>query len=379
MGYIVGLKYALIICCGSVAVWWVIVPAISWLFPDLVVSAGSSSVTASQASAEQIFQYAKSIGIGGIAMAGIIGIFKSRKIIMGAVGLAAQEMKGKGKSDTVVPRTQKDLPMKIIAVGSLLTLAAILLFFYFGVMEGNLLFITEPLAEQLNGFPGMADKPVKAGETATEAFVARLAAISDEQWKAFLSKTAADDEQEAARRLAPVAAACTDIGCDGIYVSVNPLGNGETHRLLAVVFGSDTRETLDRAAGVFLREGHLRYKTATVIRNGEAVGRPPVFKGEAQDVTLVTHENVVVTIAKTMTLSKDSEAFKMHLTRQQPVIAPVDAETPLGTLSIWLNGKCLRSVPVYAKEPVKEGSLWQRVRDTIILTTTDINEAEKSR
>lgn len=246
-------------------------------------------------------------------------------------------------------------------------------------LEGNLLFITEPLAEQLNGFPGMADKPVKAGETATEAFVARLAAISDEQWKAFLSKTAADDEQEAARRLAPVAAACTDIGCDGIYVSVNPLGNGETHRLLAVVFGSDTRETLDRAAGVFLREGHLRYKTATVIRNGEAVGRPPVFKGEAQDVTLVTHENVVVTIAKTMTLSKDSEAFKMHLTRQQPVIAPVDAETPLGTLSIWLNGKCLRSVPVYAKEPVKEGSLWQRVRDTIILTTTDINEAEKSR
>ena len=220
----------------------------------------------------------------------------------------------------------------------------------------------------------MADKPVKAGETATEAFVARLAAISDEQWKAFLSKTAADDGQEAARRLAPVAAACTDIGCDGIYVSVNPLGNGETHRLLAVVFGSDTRETLDRAAGVFLREGHLRYKTATVIRNGEAVGRTPVFKGEAQDVTLVTHENVVVTIAKTMTLS-----IKMHLTRQQPVIAPVDAETPLGTLSIWLNGKCLRSVPVYAKEPVKEGSLWQRVRDTIILTTTDINEAEKSR
>ena len=140
MGYIVGLKYALIICCGSVAVWWVIVPAISWLFPDLVVSAGSSSVTASQASAEQIFQYAKSIGIGGIAMAGIIGIFKSRKIIMGAVGLAAQEMKGKGKSDTAVPRTQKDLPMKIIAIGSLLTLIAILLFFYFGVMEGNLLF-----------------------------------------------------------------------------------------------------------------------------------------------------------------------------------------------------------------------------------------------
>lgn len=247
-------------------------------------------------------------------------------------------------------------------------------------LEGSQLFITEPLAEQLKGLPGMDDKPIKAGETATEAFVARLAAISDEQWKTFLSKiAAADDGEEASRRLAPVAATCTDVGCDGIYVSVNPLGNGETHRLLAVVFESDTRESLDRTAGVFLREGHLRYKTATVIRCGEAVGRAPVFKGDAQDVTLVTHENVVVTIAKTMTLSKDSEAFKMHLPRQQPVIAPVDAETPLGTLSIWLTGKCLRSVPIYAKEPVKEGSLWQRVRDTIIMTTTDINEAEKSR
>ncbi len=140
MGYIVGLKYALIICCGSVAVWWVIIPTISWLFPDLVVAEGSTPVTASAASAEQIFQYAKSIGIGGIAMAGIIGIIKSRKIITGAVGLATQEMRGKGKSGKDVPRTQKDLPMKIIVIGSCITLAAILLFFYFGVMEGNLLF-----------------------------------------------------------------------------------------------------------------------------------------------------------------------------------------------------------------------------------------------
>ena len=137
MGYIVGLKYALIICCGSVAVWWVIIPAMAWLFPDVAVAEGTTAATAS---AEQIFQYAKSIGIGGIAMADIIGIIKSRKIIMGAVGLAAQEMKGKGKGERDVPRTQKDLPMKIIAIGSCVTLAAILLFFYFGVMQGNLLF-----------------------------------------------------------------------------------------------------------------------------------------------------------------------------------------------------------------------------------------------
>ena len=138
MGYIVGLKYALIICCGSVAVWWVIVPAISWLFPDLVVSAGSSSVTASQASAEQIFQYAKSIGIGGIAMAGVIGIIRSWGIIKSAVSLAAREMGGK-KVEAKAERTQKDISMKIIAFGSIFTLLLVLLFFYFDVMQGNVL------------------------------------------------------------------------------------------------------------------------------------------------------------------------------------------------------------------------------------------------
>ena len=122
MGYIVGLKYALIICCGSVAVWWVIIPAIPLLFPGLDMGDG---VAASAASAEQIFQYAKSIGIGGIAMAGVIGILKSRKIIGSAIGLAAQEMKGKGKSGTAVPRTQRDLSMKIVVVGSLAAIVAI--------------------------------------------------------------------------------------------------------------------------------------------------------------------------------------------------------------------------------------------------------------
>ena len=74
MGYIVGLKYAFIICCGSMLVWWVIVPAIAILFPTLEID----GITAALASPEQIFKYAKSIGIGGIAMAGIIGIWNSR-------------------------------------------------------------------------------------------------------------------------------------------------------------------------------------------------------------------------------------------------------------------------------------------------------------
>ena len=142
MGYIVGLKYAAIICFGSVAVWWVIVPGIALVFPDLVVAEATkdaAAVTAAAASPEQIFGYAKSIGIGGIAMAGIIGVVKSWGVIKGAFGLVGKIFKG-GVSEEKEVRTQRDLSMKIIAIGSLLTIVVTALFFYFGVMGGNLLF-----------------------------------------------------------------------------------------------------------------------------------------------------------------------------------------------------------------------------------------------
>lgn len=137
MGYIVGLKYAAIICAGSCLVWWGIVPGIALLFPDLAVN--DEGLTASAASAEQIFGYAKSIGIGGIAMAGIIGVIKSWGVIKSAFSLVGQIMNGGKPADETV-RTQRDLSMKIVAFGSLLTILVTALFFYFDVMGGNLLF-----------------------------------------------------------------------------------------------------------------------------------------------------------------------------------------------------------------------------------------------
>ena len=140
LGYI--LRYAFIICMGSICVWWIIVPAMAIIFPDTVLNQWDPTITTAvgDMTPEQIFtSYARSIGIGGIAMAGIIGIVKSWGIIKGAVGLAAREMKGKGAADKDVIRTQRDISFKIIAVGSVLTLIITFLFFYFGVMNFNLL------------------------------------------------------------------------------------------------------------------------------------------------------------------------------------------------------------------------------------------------
>ena len=143
LGYIIGLKYALYICLGSLAVWWLIVPGMSLLFHDTVLNVGGEIVdmTVGQMSPEQIFKtYARSIGIGGIAMAGIIGIVKSWGIIRTAVSLAGKELKGSaGATTEEALRTQRDLSFKFIAIASMAALLVTFLFFWLGVME-NLLF-----------------------------------------------------------------------------------------------------------------------------------------------------------------------------------------------------------------------------------------------
>ena len=139
LGYIIGLKYSMIICAGSFLVWLVIIPLMSAIFGADVLTLGNDAITATvgSMSAEQIFTtYARHIGIGGIATAGVIGIIVSWVIIRGAVGLAAKELKGKNtEADTATIRTQKDLSMKIISIGIFATLIVTYLFFHFGVLD----------------------------------------------------------------------------------------------------------------------------------------------------------------------------------------------------------------------------------------------------
>ena len=142
LGYIIGLKYALFICLGSLAVWWLIVPGMSLLFHDTVLNLGGESVTMTvgEMSPEQIFKtYARSIGIGGIAMAGIIGIVKSWGIIKSAVSLARNELRGSAGGGAEQVRTQRDLSFRFIAIASMVALLVTFVFFWLGVME-NLMF-----------------------------------------------------------------------------------------------------------------------------------------------------------------------------------------------------------------------------------------------
>ena len=129
LGYIVGLKYSLIICAGSLFVWWFIVPLLGMTTQD--------SVMLSQMDPDWIFaNYARYIGIGAIAMAGVIGIVKSWGVIKGAVGLASKELGSKGKAVAqALPRTERDLSMKFVVLAIVAALIITFLFFYFGVIN----------------------------------------------------------------------------------------------------------------------------------------------------------------------------------------------------------------------------------------------------
>ncbi|WP_288317353.1 OPT family oligopeptide transporter [Xylanibacter caecicola] len=147
LGYIVGLKYALIICLGSLFVWWLVVPGMAIIFSGDVLDMWDPAITKAVGamSPEEIFRaYGKSIGIGAIAMAGIIGIIKSWKIVV----LSIKRLAGGGKEGTAAGtkvdsetlRTQRDISFKIIGIGSVVTILITFVFFLFGVMNGNLLF-----------------------------------------------------------------------------------------------------------------------------------------------------------------------------------------------------------------------------------------------
>lgn len=125
LGYIIGLRYAFIIFAGSAFVWWVLIP--------LMGTYGSAEIQAATPNA--IFaDYARLIGIGGIAMAGLIGIVKSWGIIRDAVGLASRELKGNTEKAGTV-RWQTDISMKHIVFFIAIALVAVFIFFWAGVIN----------------------------------------------------------------------------------------------------------------------------------------------------------------------------------------------------------------------------------------------------
>lgn len=118
LGYIIGLKYAAIICAGSFFAWWVILPMLS-MVPEYAAS-----------DPDVLFrEFARPVGIGAIAMAGMIGIYNQRKVILQAFSLMAGKS---GKSDSA---KSGDLSMKFVGIAIAVALICTFVFFWTGVLH----------------------------------------------------------------------------------------------------------------------------------------------------------------------------------------------------------------------------------------------------
>lgn len=137
LGYIVGLKFAAIIAAGSFVAWYGFIPAASFIGEQVTqhFAPGSTGPLMGMSPEEIFTRYIRHIGIGGIAMAGIIGIVRSSGIIVSAFKLGFVEIFQKKIAGGKNVRTQKDLSMMLIAVGILFTSVLIFIFFQFGVVE----------------------------------------------------------------------------------------------------------------------------------------------------------------------------------------------------------------------------------------------------
>jgi len=139
LGYIIGLKYSAIIAAGSFLSWFVLIPLVHEFGGHLTVPIGATATKLISAmTAEEIFRaYVRQIGIGGIAMAGIIGIIRSSKVIGGAFKLATNEIFG-GKLTEENNQTRWQTDLKMLNVATIILLTALLIFaFFFGGVVFN--------------------------------------------------------------------------------------------------------------------------------------------------------------------------------------------------------------------------------------------------
>lgn len=133
IGYFTGIRYASIINAGSFFAWFVCIPVVYFLGGSYEMVVGGKAMLLADAPVRAVFsQYVRHIGIGMLAMAGVIGLLSMSGVVIGVTRRAISDIFFSNKKAEVrLLRTQIDLPMSVVAGGSLLTTLLFTVFFHF--------------------------------------------------------------------------------------------------------------------------------------------------------------------------------------------------------------------------------------------------------
>jgi len=134
LGYVMGLRSSMLLCAGGVLSNLVLVPLIWFLGSNSIDLVYPGTIPISAMSANQIFRsYVRLIGVGAIATAGIFGILKSLKIVVGSFGIAVKAFRA--GSDQGLERTDRDVSVITILLGVVVSALAVAAFL--GYLDGR--------------------------------------------------------------------------------------------------------------------------------------------------------------------------------------------------------------------------------------------------
>jgi putative OPT family oligopeptide transporter len=128
LGYVMGLRSALVFCAGSILTSFVLVPIIWFIGSHTDISLYPAMIPISKMTAVEIYRnYVRFIGVGAIATAGIIGILKSLRVVAGSFGIALHAFRHGEAAHT--ERTDRDIPVVSLLLGVVLGAICVAVFF----------------------------------------------------------------------------------------------------------------------------------------------------------------------------------------------------------------------------------------------------------
>jgi len=138
VGYIIGPKVAGVIVAGGVFSWLVVMPLIYFFGKEIGNPIYPGQVPIGQMSPPELWAtYIKPMGAGAVAAAGLITLFKTLPTIWGALSAGFKTMRpGAGGAAAKPLRTENDLSMGVVLVGSLLIVLLMFLFLEFKPVPG---------------------------------------------------------------------------------------------------------------------------------------------------------------------------------------------------------------------------------------------------
>ncbi len=140
-----------------------------------------------------------------------------------------------------------------------------------------------------------------------------------------------------------------------------PNGSGE-RRLVSVVLGATSDQLRAQESLKLLNWGFMNFDTVKLYGKDQAIGTPEVWKGTQANVKIGFTSDLWVTLPK-----GSAARIKPQLERKDPLVAPIAANSQVGTMKMMVDGKSVAEFPVMALETVNQASIFGRAWDSVRL------------